>query len=399
MNTMDDGRSWKIFKVIVGLMIAFFLLISLNSLFERVDAGGNLVVQSVFGNQTVYTDAGYKWQGFGKVTHYKKSFQEWFKANQGEVARIRFNDGGHADVSGSVRVDLPSDNQKLLEIHKIFGGQEAVEKQLVRTVIEKSIYMTGPLMSSKESYAEKRNDMINFIEDQAANGVYQTVPKETETVDIITGEKKRLVVVDIKRGDDGKFLRQEESPLVRFGVKLYNLALNEIKYDATVEKQIAAQQEAIMNVQTAIANAKRAEQDALTTAKQGEATAAKAKWEQESINAKLIAEAEGRKRAAELDKQSAEFTKQREILLGEGEAKRKQLVMEADGALEKKLDAFIRVNTVYAEALSKMQVPVVPSVMMGNDGKNTVGSAAELIEMIKAKTALDLSLDMNVKKK
>ena len=34
--------------------------------------------------------------------------------------------------------------------------------------------MTGPLMSSKESYAEKRNELLRLMEDQVQRGVYRT---------------------------------------------------------------------------------------------------------------------------------------------------------------------------------------------------------------------------------
>lgn len=399
---MND--SWKVFKFGLSIVFVVLLAMSMSQLFEHVGAGENLVVQSVFGNMTVYTDPGYKWQGFGKVTHYRKSFQYWFssKSDQGDnkdmSIKVRYNDGGHANVSGSVRVDMPSGNKELLDIHVTFGSQEAVEQQLIRTDIEKSIYMTGPLMSSKESYAEKRNDMITYIEDQARSGVYQTQPRDVEVKDPISGEKRRITVVELKKSDVGQILRQEESPLQRFGIKLYNLSLNEIKYDDQVEKQIATQQEATMQVQTAIANAKKAEQDALTTVKQGEAAAAKAKWEQEQINAKVITEAEGKKRAAELDKQAAEFTKQKEILLGEGESTRKKLMMDANNALDARLEAWVKVNGMYAEAIKDIKTPLVPQIIMGGGGANGSGSVSDLIDLLKAKTAKEVSDYVTTKK-
>lgn len=46
---------------------------------------------------------------------------------------------------------------------------------------------------------------------------------------------------------------------------------------------ISQQQAATMQIQTALANAKKAEQDAITAQKQGEADAAKAKWVLNSI--------------------------------------------------------------------------------------------------------------------
>lgn len=402
---MDTHETIKMVKVGLAIGLIVVAIASLQGLFEHVTAGENLVVQSVFGNMTVYTDPGYKWQGFGRVTHYKKSFQYWFssKADQGNASdqsiKIRFNDGGHGNVSGSVRVDLPLAQKELLDIHTTFGSQEAVEQQLIRPVFEKSVYMTGPVLSSKESYAEKRNDMLQFIEDQAIHGVYQTASKEIDTKDQITGETKRAVVVEIRRDVTGNVLRQEDSPLSRFGVRVYNLSINEIKYDDAVEKQIAAQQEATMQVQTARANALKAEQDSITTAKQGEASAVKTKWEQEQINSKLIAEAEGRKRAAQLDKEAAEFTKQKDILLGQGEAEKQRLLMEANGALDPKLKAYQEVNKYWADAFTKIQVPVVPSIIMGGQSGGNPNSVQSLIDMLQVKTAKELSLDLNVETK
>ena len=55
---------------------------------------------------------------------------------------------------------MPQDDEHLTAIHTKYGSHEAVEQQLVRTMIEKSIYMTGPLMSSTESYASRRNELL-----------------------------------------------------------------------------------------------------------------------------------------------------------------------------------------------------------------------------------------------
>ena len=76
--------------------------------------------------------------------------------------------------------------------------------------------------------------------------------------------------------------------------------MNSIDYDVEVENQIKVQQQAYMQVQTAIANSKKAEQDAITTELQGKAAAAKAKWEQEVIKAQAITQAQQEKEVAEL---------------------------------------------------------------------------------------------------
>lgn len=396
-NTSLFGKITALLSAIGCLILAMFA----GSIFEHVDAGDILVVQSLSGTLSVHTDPGWKYQGFGKVTHLRKSSQLWFHNDKNEPGnapiKVRFNDGGHADISGSVRVDLPVDAKSVLDLFTHYNTQEAIQRELIRTVVEKSIYMTGPLMSSKESYSERRNDLITFIEDQATHGVYQTTTKAVKGIDPVSGVDRTMTVVDVRKGENGTFLRQEESPLQRFNIRMYNLSLNSIDYDPIVEKQIASQQEAIMQVQTAIANAKRAEQAAYTAEKEGQAAAATAKWKQEVIKAQVVTEAQQKLEVAKLEKDAAEQTKQRDILVGQGIAEAKKLQMEANGALDPKLDAWIQVNGLYARALAEIKQPIVPSVVMGS-GTQASG-AVDLIEMLKVRTAQQLALDIGMQKR
>jgi hypothetical protein len=84
-----------------------------------------------------------------------------------------------------------------------------------------------------------------------------------------------------------------------------------------------------------------------------------------------------------------------ETLRGEGEAARRKLVMEADGALEKKLEAYIEVSKYYADAIARHQGAWVPSIIMGGSDGKTGASAMDLISLLTAKAAKDLSLDVN----
>src|SRR5262245_11763485 len=151
----------------VGAAVILLLMLS-GSLIENVDADQVVVIQSPAGSLSWYTTPGYKWQGFGKVTSYQKRSIYSFET------KMRFNDGAHGTLHGSIQYEMPTDDVNLTAIHVRFGSQEAVQRQLVQTVVDKSIYMTGPLMSSKESYAEKRNALISYVEDQVAHGVFRT---------------------------------------------------------------------------------------------------------------------------------------------------------------------------------------------------------------------------------
>ena len=289
----------KVFVLVLTAVIGILFFSLTGKLFENVDAKDIVCIQSPFsGTLHWYTTQGVKWQGFGTVTTYQKRSQFWFseKKDQGgennDAIKIRFNDGGHGTISGSIAWEMPVDADHLTALHTKYGSQEAIEQQLVRTDIEKSVYMTGPLMSSAESYAERRNDLIRFIEDQIMHGIYQTRTEEAKEPDPITGEQRTVAHVRLMTGKDGQLLRQDDSPLATFGIKTYNLSLNSVTYDETVETQIQQQQVAKMQVQTAIANAKKSEQDAITAQKNGEALAATAKWEQEVVKAKAVTKAQ-----------------------------------------------------------------------------------------------------------
>lgn len=392
-------------KVILGAILGFLgliCLVSAGKMYEDIDAGEIVVIQDpIDGELHVYTQPEMVWQGWGKATHYKKSNTFWFSAptekdGPDKSIPVKWNDGGHATISGSVRYDLPTDYKQMVALHSTFGSQEAIENTIIKTNIEKAVYLTGPLMTSKESYAERRNDLIFYIEDQASKGVYKTKQINVKETDPITNEEKAVTKVEIQQDTtSGVYRRQEASPVASSGIKLYNISINGITYDKNVEAQIATQQQAIMQVQTAIANAKRAEQEALTTAKQGEADAAKAKWAQEVIKAQMVTEAEAAKAVAELAVKTAELNKQKLILEGEGEAAKKRLSMQANGALEQKLSAWLESQKVWADAFSKFQGNLVPLYQSGNSNGGT--SAMNWMEIMGIKAMKDLNLDMSNK--
>src|SRR6185436_4091052 len=214
--------------IAVGIVLILLAgLVNLGKIFEYNKIDSILVVQRLGGKVHVYTDAGYKPQNWGTVTHYKKSaLLDFNPADKAPPIKVRFADGGHGDVEGSCRFDLPLEEAKMIDIHQTFGSQEAVEKQLVRTTAERSMYMTGPLMTSTESFSVRRQDLINLFEDQAVHGVFKTiqVPKEIEDP-TVPGGKKWITSLDLKRDKDGNIERQEVSPFVRFGVNMYNVAI------------------------------------------------------------------------------------------------------------------------------------------------------------------------------
>lgn len=380
----------KLIGIIAVLVLGGIIcLTTVSETYTNVNANEIVVKQAwISGELSMWTDPGIKGLWWGKDTHYDRSRQFWFssKTDQGatedQSVKITFNDGGHAQLSGSVRYSLPLDEPSMMKLHKDFHGKDAIEQSLIRTVFEKAIYLSGQQMSSTESYQVRRNDLLYFIEDQAAHGVYKSSSKCDAQLDPVTKQNKTVCITSVEKGPDGKPLRVEQSPIEAYHVSLSNLSINELKYDKAVNDQIIAQQSAIAAVQTSAAQARQAEQNALTAEKNGEAAAAKAKWEQEVIKAKEVTQGEQRKEVARLAKEAAEYTKQEQTLLGEGEGARKKAAMMANGALEERLAAAVKIATAGFAELGKQRL--VPEVVMG--GGSVPNGATAMNDMIQLMT-------------
>lgn len=380
----------KITLLALSLIVLIIMISYSGRMFEEVEAGEIVVIQHpISGQLDVITTPGTYPQYLGTATHYKRRSQIWFsnEANSEDTSnraiKIRFNDGGHAQISGSVSMELPLDVKSIIELHSNFGSQEAIEHELVTTVIQKAVYMSGPLMSSKESYAEKRNDLISYIEDQASNGVYKTNQKDEKTLDALTNNEKIITVVEIEKDTTGLFLRVEKSPIQRYGVNLSNLSINSVDYDASVEAQIKSQQQLVMQVQTAIANSKKAEQDALTAEQQGKADAAKAKWDQEVVKAKLVTQAEQEKEVAALQAQTAMLQAQKTRTDADAEAYKNAKLVSAGLSPWDKADFEMKTKIGVAQAIASI---TLPTTYMTTGG--TASGGASMLESILGATLL-----------
>jgi hypothetical protein len=384
-NLFARFSSRRVLLIGLGALVLVFLFFS-GKLVENVDNSEIVIVQSPFtGKVSIYTTPGPVMQSFGDATHYKKSHQFWFSKNPDEgkeedqSIKIRFNDGGHGLISGSVRWYMPSDPSAILKLHTDFGSQEAIEQQLVRQVVTKSVYMTGPLMSSKESSAEKRNDLLSYIEDQCINGVYRTRQEDVKIHDDLMNTDKTVTVVKIIEQGNVP-LRQEKSALASYNVTLQGLAINSIAYDDEVEAQIKVQQQAYMQVQTAIANSKKAEQDAITAELQGKAAAAKAKWEQEVLKAQAITQAEQERDVAKLAAETAQLAAQKVKTDAEAQSYANSKLVSAGLTPQERAQFEKDTKIGVAAELAKI---TLPSTYMAGGGGNGQASMLESLLGVK----------------
>ncbi len=372
-----------VFALIIGCVLFYKSWFTVNN---------HEVVALTYPNGSVefVTQPGFYGQWFGHTQSFEKRKSYTFEET------VQFNDGGYATIKGSVQYQIPLSVKALSGMYQYYPTPDSIESGLIEPNLRKAVLLTGRTMSSKESYAEKRGDLMTFMEDQMKYGPYQTHSYTKEVQDDLDTSKKKLVTaVDIltdPKAPNG-LARAEPGLFDKYRIDTSNFNFT-VTYEAKVEKQIEQQQSQAAQINQSIAEAKQAEQRAITAAKNGEANAATAKWDQEKINASEQARNEQLVKNAELERQAAVLQKAKLIAEGEGEATKKRLVMEADGALAQKLSTYLEVQRQWADAYKNGPSPV-PQIQSGGTGGQGNGGL-NFMELMGMKAAKDLSLTLDV---
>lgn len=388
---------------LIGLVVAVIGVLFVGcQCFNTVDRGSYHIKQAaVSGQMSAIMTPGVYARNFGDIQVWPKADTFYFTKDNDEGDKkdqsitVRFVDGSTAQISGTVRITMPTNEAEAVSLVTTSGYKsfEDLQYNLILKVVRNSLMLTANTMTARESYAEKRNDYVFWAWDQIQNGIYETEETTKEVVDATTGEKSSKTFKIIKKDKDGKPMYQA-SPLKGTGIIVSNFEIKDIAYSKTVEDQISEQQKASMSVATAKAEALKAEQDKLKIEAEGKAKVATAQYEQEQEKIKEVVQAQKRLEVAKLDKESAALKKAKDILEGEGEAEKRKLIMSADGALSQKLNAWVEVNKVYATEFAKQKW--APDIQMGNSsGSNT---AQAMIDLLTTKTARDLGLDLHMSK-
>lgn len=382
-------KRFKLIGIIVGI-IALVFICTLPMMVEDMDKSKIGINQiPITGTYEYWTNGGFQWQKYGNVSVYDKTSQIWFnevkKDDNGNVyvdqtlenpaMAITYNDKGKGFVLGSVRVEMPLESKYLERIQTHYGSQERLIKDLVKPTLGKVVISCGPLMSSLESVSEKRTDLIALITDQLNYGVYKTKVRAVEIINPLTGEKQLQKVAEAIQDSlaPNGVKRQEESPFAFYGLKVSQLSINDLEYEAATLAQISKQREADMSIVTAKAKALEAVQRTIQIEEEGKASAAQAKWEQEKVKAVEVTKAQQAFEVAELQAKEANEKAKKIIAEGRAEAEANKLKVQAGLTPQERAEWNYKTTVGVAQALAESKIKWVPEVMIGgaNGGNGT----------------------------
>lgn len=137
-----DMKKIKLITALIGGTVGLLLLISVGrGLVETNNAGYFQVKQTVgTGSMSVVNSPGMYLKLFATITTYQVSDMHYFsaaekegdRAIESEPIKVRFNDGGTAEVSGSIKYRLPTIEQAQLRLHQDYKSYSAVRHDLIR---------------------------------------------------------------------------------------------------------------------------------------------------------------------------------------------------------------------------------------------------------------------------
>ena len=390
-----------------------------------------LVKQSPFGTLSCVEGQGLYFKGFASIYKYDLAKSFYFNSSTEKVdghgwegdeddeddISVTLSRNANADISGYLMYELPTDCDKLIELHKNQRSDKGIKHNLVRNAVLSAVRKTAPLFTAEEAKVTKIAEFRRLAEDQLVEGEYLTtieVLKEKAGEDEVdsTGKivKKAEVqeyrVTKLKLDKDGHRIITKKSPITQYGIVVKQLEIQNVKLDPKAQQQLDIVKEREMQRVANATAAETAKQKAITAKAEGDARIAEAKATQEvqkmtevtmaeKEKAVAILNAEREKEVARLNALKAIEDAKRIKAEGEAEAAANRAKVAAGLSPQERAEWDYKTKVGVAEALAKSSHPLVPEIMMTGDGKN--GGAGTAMDAVGLNMLMDLTTKLSNK--
>ncbi len=399
-------------SIIYGIGALFLLLFlwTVNP-FGYNDLGYREVVETPFGQKYVVFTNGMYWKVPGsKVGTYPNVITISHRGSNtgstvnGKQILIRFNDATEAYAQTVVRFRLPDKEKDMLTLHSEYVNKEYIALKGLQPYTIECIKNSAQLMDSEQHYSGGRAQLSQFFQDQLEDGLYLLDVQERVYRDSMTNEVKRIYESIIRMNNEGGKVRKE-SDLKRFGITVASATIENVDYESQVDEKLKKKIEASTREAVSKQNLVTAQQEAMTAEAEGRRRLVEIEYEEMQRQTQAVVQAETQVRLALKDKEKQQIAMEASkleaakiIALAEAEAYSKQKIMAADGALEKKLKTYEEVQRMWATAFQNYQGALVPTFQTGTNGNGKGNAGLDFMEIMGAKAAMDLNMNMNVQK-
>lgn len=406
-------------KLIIGGIVGFIglILLMIVNPFSVNDAGNRTVVERTSGELKVQFAPGVFYAGFfSKETEwpnqisvlYNDSVANYEMQDNGieiGIIGIMFSDATTANIKGITQYVLPSDEKEMLLIHSTHRTPQSLVSKRLAPYTKECLQSSAQLMTSEKHYGGGRAQMAQDFLSQLKDGVYLLKVEEKLVYDSLEKDKKRIYQTEMQLDNTTKMPKRKVSSVKEYGINVADAAITDVTYQSKVREKLNK----IIDATTKSAISKQdlmtAQQQTLTAKAQGEQKLIEIEYQQKQEQTKLVVAAETEVKVAEQDRQKQKIAFEGAKLealkikeLANAEAYAKKAVMIADGALEKKIAAYITVQEAWAKAFGAYTGDITPTYMMGGSyAPGNYNGAQNFMDLMTAKTARDLNIDMKNK--
>lgn len=404
--------------------------------FTYNEAGYQTHIRTIYGHESVATEVGYAWKGFGRATAWKQAQTIQFTAKAERTVDDAMNVEGFkvvflgnvdAVVEASTRFRMPTGEQ-FLKIAREYRTPDNFFAVGIIPAVRETLQTTASMMTADEYFAGGRSEFSTTFDDQLQNGQYHVRRIETQNVSARTanddetavnprdGQEVRRSSFEIVKLKDqsGNYMRKVQ-PFRDLGTTVVEARITDMSPNERFRERMTKVQESQAQLALARQERLREEEQKLLVITKGEREVEEKRQTslREQIERTTLAETDKRlalieseklkeqaviqKETASTQVQTAELEAKRTKLLADAEAHAKKVVIEANGALEQKLEAWVKAQEAWANAI---KVAPVPHISMGGagEGNGRTTEVQSLMQMMMINQAKSLSLDMNVKK-
>jgi len=351
---------------------------------------------------------------------------------------IVFLDQVDADASATARFRIPVEKEAFLTMAREYRTSANFLNTALIPAFKETLQATASLMSAEEYFSGSRTEFNTEFQNQLENGIY-IVKREEVVVDDNSqtshagtanatkgtrqdkfGDGKKVVFKVIKQyGKDGLTPLRKTQNYKDFGVSVVDARVTEMIPNVKFKERMDNKQKA--SADRAIAREKRIqeEEQKLLAVAEGErkvaerqATALVEQIEQttnaETQKQLALTEATKLREQAAIDKDTSQIRLEQAAIdakkiktLADADAYEKRVKLEADNALQIKVDALVQMNKDNADAFAKRPVPSQVIYTNGAGGEGALGSNDEISNIAKTqllKNLKQLDLDMSIKK-
>ena len=435
----------------VSLAIGALMVLvgALNGIFFYAEPGFKYHVRTILGEEKMVKDVGYNTYLFGRYNAWKNAMSVQASRDGGGVVRAEmdsdttsadlppqtlvFLDQVDAEVTATTRFQLPDTEEDFLRLARQFRTPANLLRTELIPAFQETLGATASLITAENYFSGGRNEFNTEFQNQMQNGIYNVRRKEetrnvrrrsgTANASLGTeqeefGDDQQVVFVVEKILDStGQPVRKPQN-FNKFGIAVVSARVTNVQPNERFRSRMEQKQDAAAARAVAREQRVQEEEQRLLAITRGEREVAERQAAAKVEQIQLTTEAETQKQLAvtaanqrrdeaAIDRDTAKIRLEQARIDAEAQqvsadaaAYEKKAIIEADNALQQKLDAYVQAQQYWADAFAKRAVPQQVFGMGGGNGGGGVGGTdgdiQNFLNLMTMRAARDLSVDPSI---